>query len=118
MKYILRAPKPLILIDSGERLYCITGDAERDIVLRQEKLAAKSTYHAIDSTGESFSYTLEYDAMSPLTIKKQNTKKVIIELYNSRRPDGASEYIPKSLSNTKYFKVFTDIAALVLEENV
>lgn len=75
MKYILRAPKPPILIDSGERLYCITGDAKNDIDLKQEKLTGKRTYHAIDSSGESFSYTPEYDAMSPLSIKEQNTKK-------------------------------------------
>ena len=118
MNYILRAPKLPVLIDSGLRLYCVTGDPTKDKDLKEEIFEGDSLHSAIDISGESFSYSHEHDTISPLAIKKQNTKKVLIELYNSRKPEGAAEYSVKSPGNTRYSKIFTDIATLVLEEDV
>lgn len=118
MQYILRSPKLPLLIDSGIRLYCVTGNDEIDIDLKIELFEGKNLFPAIDKNGESFSYSYEYDTVSPLAIKKKNTKKALIELYNIRRMSGAEEYLVKSIGNTKYSKIFMDIANLVLLENV
>lgn len=118
MNYILRSPRLPLLIDSGTRLYCITGDDEIDIDLKNELFEEKKLFPAIDKSGESFNYSYEHDTVSPLAIKEQNTKKALIELYNIRRMSGTEEYLVKSISNTKYSKIFADIANLVLQENV
>ncbi len=118
MKYILRSPNLPLLIDSGRRLYCITGDNEIDINLKEEIFEEKKLYTAIDKSGESFSYSHEHDTVSPLTIKEQNTKKALIDLYNFRRREGAAEYSTMSIGNIKYSKIFMDIAGLILQENV
>lgn len=118
MNYIFRSPKLPLLIDSGTRLYCVTGNDEIDINLKDEIFEEKNEYPAIDKSGESFSYSHEDDTVSPLTIKNKNTKKVLIDLYNSRRMEGVAEYSVKSISNTKYPKLFMDIANLVLQENI
>ena len=106
-----------VLIDSEDRIYCITGDPAIDLDLSKVKIPAGSMLHAIDSSGESFSYSLEHDTISPLVIKQKNTKTALIELYNSKIKAGSPCYSVKTLSNTKYSKIFSDIAALVLEEN-
>ena len=116
MKYILRSPNLPLLIDSGRRLYCITGDNEIDINLKDE-IFEKKLYPAIDKSGESFSYSYEHDTVSPLTIKEKNTKRALIDLYNFRRREGAAEYSAKSIGNIKYSKIFMDIAGLTLQEN-
>lgn len=74
MYYILRSPKLPLLIDSGRRLYCVTGDDEIDVDLKKELFEGKNLFPAIDKSGESFSYSHEHDTVSPLAIKGQNTK--------------------------------------------
>ena len=86
--------------------------------LSKEEIAAGSMLHAIDSSGESFNYSPEHDTISPLAFKPKNTKNALIELYNSKRKVGSPEYAVKSLSHTKYSKIFSDIATLILEEHV
>ena len=116
MKCFLRAPKLPVLIDSGTRLYLISGDPKTDIDLQKETFKNESSCLAIDVTSEGFAYSQEMDVISPLTLQKQNTKKALIELYNSRRPVGVPEYKGKSLSNKRFDKLFAEIASLVREQ--
>lgn len=117
MKFILRSPKLPVLIDGEDQIYCMTGDPDIDIDLTKVKMAKGSMLHAIDSSGESFSYSPEHDTISPLAIKQKNTKSALVELYNSKRIAGSPEYSVKSLSNTKYSKIFSDLATRVQEES-
>ena len=117
MEFFLRAPKFPVLIDSGTRLYLISGNTETDSDLQKETFEDKSSSLAIDVTSEGFAYSQEMDVISPLTLQKQNTKKAFIELYNSRRPVGVPEYKGTSLSNKRFDKLFAEIASLVREQH-
>lgn len=116
MKYMQGPPKFPLLVDSGTRLYCLTGNQNTDIDLQQVKFAGKDMYPAIDSSATVYGYLPEIDVLSFYPLPELQTKKKLIELYNLRREEGSEPYNPKSLSNKRFGDIVIEISALILEQ--
>ena len=110
-------PKFPLLVDSGTRLYCLTGNENTDIDLQQVKFEGKDLYPAIDSSATVYGYLPKVDVLSFYPLPELETKKKLIELYNLRREEGSEPYNPKSLSNKRFGAIVIEIAALILEKS-
>jgi len=117
MKYMQGPPRFPLLVDSGTRLYCLTGDKKTDIDLQHEIFQGKNLYPAIDSSATAYGYIPEADILSFYPLPELKTKKNLIELYNARRKDGAELYQPASLSNKRFGTIVKEIAELVLKQS-
>lgn len=107
-----------LIVDSGEKLYCLTGDSESDIDLQETLSGSESRYLAVDGIGQLYCYLYEEDIMCPDPLKHMSTKREIVDLYNSRRDSSSEEYNPTSLSNKRLISIVADIADLVLAANL
>ena len=93
-------PKFPLLVDSGTKLYCLTGNQNTDIDLQQVKFAGKDMYPAIDSSATVYGYLPEVDMLSFYPLPELQTKKKLIELYNLRREEGSKGPSLTILSNS------------------
>jgi len=116
--YVFRKPKSPVICDfSG---HVIAAKSENSFVksLNDIRLDPLKSYNLVDSTAEGWVFMPEHMMVSPITFKKQWSKKEIIAIYNSRinsLPDDA-QYSEKSLSSKRFERVFGDIVELLLKK--
>lgn len=116
MKFIPAPPIYPLIVDSGTRLYCLTGNEKTDIDLQREPFQGKDLYPAIDSEATVYGYMHSADILSFFPLKEMETKRDLINLYNTRRVEGSKPYNPKSLSNKRFSAIVKDIAELLLSQ--
>jgi len=82
-------------------------------------LGDKKTYDMVDATAEGWSFMPEHMAVSPLTFKKNWTKKAVIALYNGRKnmPVPDRQYSEKSLSSKRFDQILREIVELLHTKN-
>ena len=84
-----------------------------DITLDPEK-----SYDLIDATAEGWSFMPGHLMISPITFRKQWSKKELIALYNGRtnQPPEGVPYSEKSLASKRFERVFGDLVELLLKK--
>jgi hypothetical protein len=69
----------------------------------------------VDSRWEGFAYFPDLDAVSPICVKKEWTKRELIDAVNARtnRSDDETSYSSSSLSNKTRRRVFEDLVDII-----
>jgi len=109
--YFIRMPEYPVIVDFDGIV--IAGVSESDLIkgLGKVEIVTKKNYDVIDSTGEGWIFTPELGVLSPLSFKKNRTKKDMINLVNNRKNKSENErpYSDRSLSAKRYEIVFNDL---------
>ena len=115
LRYFIRVPEYPVIVDFDGIV--IAGVSESDLIkeLGKAEIVAKKNYDAVDLTGEVWIFTPEHGALSPLSFKKNRTKKDLINLVNNRKNKSENErpYSDRSLSAKRYEIVFNDLVAIL-----
>jgi hypothetical protein len=118
LTYIFRKPKyPIICTISG---HVIAAKSEKSFmkILDDVALDPEKSYDLIDATAEGWSFMPGHLMISPITFRKQWSKKELIALYNGRTnqsPEGVP-YSEKSLSSKRFERIFGDLVELLLKK--
>ncbi len=111
-KYLFREPEFPLLIETESGVMGAMNGMNLESVISQSNFSSKNHFAIIDSSGEGWSYYPEVDAISPLALDKQWSKKKMIAFYNSFVADvEANGFVGKSLSSKKVSKVIEEIIA-------
>jgi hypothetical protein len=109
-------PKFPVIIGRGDALFSANSPQSLVNVVAMEIQDVKDERIVfIDATGEEFLYHDDSKSLMPSMMRKQWTKKKLIELYNSSINAGISNtaYSEKSLSAKIYQRIFNDIVHLI-----
>ena len=113
IRYILRKPQYPVIADIDGKV--IAGLSGTNLINELNEIDSfnKDTYDVIDSTGEVWLFSPIQLVISPLSFKKDRTKKELIILVNSRTNKSESErpYSVKSISAKRYETVFNELRA-------
>ncbi|RMF66641.1 MAG: hypothetical protein D6743_06060 [Calditrichaeota bacterium] len=101
-----------VLLETDTCLQGAKNQEQLDRIIRTREFKNKRFYHVIDSTGEGWMFSAEYEVISPLSTKKQRFKKSIIEFYNSffAEEDEERRFVGRSLSSKKLSTLVAEIA--------
>ena len=115
LNYFFRKPKYPVICDVDG--FVIAAKSEKSFVKRlsEVNLDPEKTYNLVDSTAEGWIILPKHMLVSPLTFKKQWSKKEIITLFNDRKNSSSEEvqYSEKSLSAKRFERIFGDIVDLL-----
>lgn len=118
LNYLFRKPKYPVICDVDG--YVIAAISEKSFVkcLSEVNQDSEKTYNLLDSTAEGWAFVPKYMLVSPLTFKKQWTKKELISVFNSRKnlSSEVGQYSEKSLSSKRFERIFSDIVELLLKD--
>jgi hypothetical protein len=117
LSYVFRKPIYPVICDIDG--YVIAAKSDKSFVKRLSvvKLVSDKTYNLVDSSAEGWVFMPKHMLVSPLTFKKQWSKKEIISIFNNRinsSSDGV-QYSEKSLSAKRFERIFGDIVDLLLK---
>jgi len=120
LKIIFRNPVYPVIIVSKDKL--LSGSGIRTLALSLLNSTPQETKRhiaVIDSTGEEFWYSPEFEVLSPGFAFKRWTKKQIIDLFNesSNSKEMQMTYSEKSLSSKKLSKIIFDVCKLLNSHN-
>jgi hypothetical protein len=119
LNYFFRKPKYPVICDIDG--YVIAAKNEKSFVKRLPEVNQDSekTYNLLDATAEGWAFMPKHMLVSPLTLKKQWTKKELISIFNCRKnvSSEAVQYSEKSLSSKRFERIFSDIVELLLKDN-
>ena len=111
----LRKPKYPVIIDVDGVVVC--GRSAITLARRLSKVSnlKETSYYALDSTGERWSFYPEKWVLSPFCGKKKWSKLEIIRLYNNRKNKTSDKnlYSEKSLSAKRFDRIFNEIFELI-----
>ncbi len=115
MYYFFRKPKYPVIVDIDGNV--IAGLSELDLINEIEKIEAfkKDNYDIVDFTGEVWIFIPKQSFMSPLSFKKNRTKKDLINLINNRNNKPANErlYSDRSISAKRYEIIFKELIKIL-----
>ncbi len=115
LRYFIRMLEYPVIVDFDGIV--IAGVSESDLIKELGKVEFHSgkNYNAIDSTGEVWIFTPEHGVLSPLSFKKNRTKKDMVNLVNNRKnkPENERPYSDRSLSAKRYEVVFNDLVVIL-----
>lgn len=118
LNYLFRKPKYPVICDIDG--YIIAAKSEKLFLksLTEVNKDSEKTYNLLDSTAEGWAFVPKHMLVSPLTFKKQWTKKELISIFNSRKNSSseAAQYSEKSLSSKRFERIFADIVELLLKD--
>jgi hypothetical protein len=117
LNYFLRKPKYPVICDVDGSVIAAKSEKSFLKYLAEISIDPEKKYNLLDANAEGWVFMPQYMAVSPLTLKKQWSKKELIAIFNNRKnllPDGA-QYSEKSLSSKRYDKIFGDIVELLLK---
>ena len=120
LKIIFRNPVYPVIIVSKDKL--LSGSGIKTLALSLLNSTPQETKRhiaVIDSTGEEFWYSPEFEVLSPGFAFKRWTKKQIIDLFNesSNSKEMQMTYSEKSLSSKKLSKIIFDVCKLINSHN-
>lgn len=120
LNYLFRKPKYPVICDIDG--YVIAAKNEKSFLksLSEVNEDSEKTYNLLDSTAEGWAFMPKHMLVSPLTFKKQWTKKELISIFNSRKnlSSEAAQYSEKSLSSKRFERIFADNVELLLKDKV
>ena len=109
-RLFLRAPVFPLLLESDHQVFAILEASELSEIVAAAEFSKKSSYDAVDTNAEGWSYVPKVDALSPLTVNKRWSKKKIIEFYNSHSVT-KGEFETRNLSNLRVRDLVVIIAS-------
>lgn len=115
--YIFRKPKYPVICDIDG--FVVAAKSEKSFLKRLSEVNKdpEKTYNLVDSTAEGWIFMPKHMSVSPLTFKKQWSKKEIIAIYNGRKNSSSDgvRYSEKSLSSKRFERIFGEIVDLLLK---
>lgn len=118
LNYLFRKPKYPVICDIDG--YVIAAKSEKSFVkgLSGVNHDSEKTYNLLDTTAEGWAFVPKHMLVSPLTFKKQWTKKELISMFNSRKnlSSETAQYCEKTLSSKRFERIFADIVELLLKD--
>ncbi|RNC67349.1 MAG: hypothetical protein ED859_15115 [Desulfuromonadales bacterium] len=112
---IFREPKYPVICDIDG--FVIAAKSEKSFVkqLSEVTIVAEKSYNLVDSTGEGWIFLPKHMSVSPLTFKKQWSKKEIIAVFNGRKNQSSEDvrYSEKSLSSKRFDRIFGELVDLL-----
>jgi hypothetical protein len=118
--YLFRKPVFPVICEIDGFVFADNSSKSLEKWLQTIPLGVKTTYDMVDATAEGWSFMPEHMAVSPLTFKKNWTKKAVIALYNGRKnmPEPDRKYSEKSLSSKRFDQIFSEIVELLATTRV
>lgn len=116
---LLRSPTLPILISRDDQLFAVNmpEEFEKTIKRKLHFSPEQTDYDVVDVTGEGFKLQLIDDTvvLSPLTLKKDWTKKEIIKLFNESTIANRFNvaYPIRSLSSKLFKRILSEIAIII-----
>jgi len=113
--YLFRKPVFPVICEIDGFVFAANSSKTLEKWLQTIPIGVKTTYDLVDSTAEGWSFMPEHMVVSPLTFKKNWTKKAVIALCNGRKnmPDPDRKYSEKSLSSKRFDQIFSEIVELL-----
>lgn len=113
--YLFRKPVYPLLVDIDGHLVAAVSERRLAQSLLRLELREDASYDVIDSSGEGWTFDVEHEVLSPLTLKRQWTKREVIQLYSGRKnnEEGEPPYPEKSLSSKRFDRIIADIVELL-----
>jgi hypothetical protein len=112
VKYLFRKPAFPVICNINNNLIAARNH-EALLKLLEKFTFTEEEYQLIDFNGEGWEFYPNENIISPLTLKKQWTKKELINLYNNSN-DISESYPEKSLSNKRFDFIFMDLVKLII----
>ncbi len=112
VNYFFRKPVYPIICNINNNLIAAKNKNAFERAISKYNLNEKN-YDIIDRSGEGWSLYTDQMTISFFTLKKNWTKKEIINLYNNSE-NVIEKYSEKSLSNKRYYEVFEDLIELII----
>lgn len=119
LTYLFREPQYPVIVEVDEELFAANSARPLYERLSQLDIAEEKAYHAIDGTGEPWSFLVVKDEgiLSPLNFKKEPSKLKLVRWFNHRKnkPSDEVEYSEKSLSSKRRDRIIAEIADRLIE---
>ncbi len=108
LQYFFRSPEFPVLIINENELFVATSNKILAIILDKHDFSRQEYYNLIDSHNEGWAFFQKEYVISPLVIKKQWTKKELIQLYNNSKTirDKALEPLEEKILNKTFKQIF------------
>jgi hypothetical protein len=115
VKYLFREPRFPLVCDAGEVVIGAVSLDDFSSQIVDLDLPKDARLPVVDVSAEGWVFNVEYDVLSPLTIKKRWTKKEVIAMFNAssaaRKLGG--QYSERSISAKRFDRIMIEIVALI-----
>ena len=113
-RFLFRQPVFPALIETDSYVKSVRSLVGVSKLRETNELIAQPRYQMVDSNGEGWSYEVQYDAVTPLVVKKKWSKKEIIAFYSSSLDEAGVGvgYEAASLSDKRVHVVVKEIAEM------
>lgn len=113
MNFLFRLPKFPVIVDTGDQLIVARTKAQLGSKLSKIERLDSRTADIIDAKAEGYSLYVEKMFVAPNIAARKWTKAKMIDLYNTRRGEGAPELRATSLGNRSLEQIVGEISDLL-----
>lgn len=117
MNYIFRLPRFPVILDSGERLLPAKSKVQLERSIEKLGIKDERKRDIIDANGEGFSYYPKDEMIAPSIEIRRWKKLQILDLYDSRRPQGSPIMKRTSLGNRRLENIVLEAVELLLQNH-
>jgi hypothetical protein len=117
VNYIFRLPRFPVIFDSGERLFPAKSKAQLERWIEKLGIKDEGKRDIIDANGEGFSYYPKIETITPSIGIRRWKKLQIIDLHDSRRPQGSPVMRRASLGSRRLEDIVLDAIELLQQSH-